>query len=68
MVLLRHDASGKRGRCDARCYNGKRNGKCRCICGGRNHGVGAMQAIENSKAILCELAVRHPPVQEELFS
>ena len=34
-------------RCDARCYNAK-HGKCRCICGGENHGKGLRQVIEQS--------------------
>lgn len=35
------------GRCNATCYNAK--GKtCRCICGGRNHGVGPGQAKFNA--------------------
>ena len=28
------------GRCDARCYNASPQGRCNCICGGANHGVG----------------------------
>jgi len=34
------------GRCDARCHTAK-GPKCKCICGGINHGVGLKQAIEN---------------------
>ncbi|WP_043003042.1 hypothetical protein [Comamonas testosteroni] len=26
--------------CDAKCLNGKNNGKCECTCGGKNHGAG----------------------------
>jgi hypothetical protein len=33
-------------RCDANCYNATRPA-CRCICRGRNHGVGFNQATEN---------------------
>jgi len=39
------------GKCDARCYNG-RPGRCSCICGGRNHGIGlrlaAQRTIDNA--------------------
>ena len=31
------------GSCDARCYNAK-GPKCKCVCGGLNHGVGLMEA------------------------
>lgn len=34
-------------RCDARCYNGKKT-KCRCICGGRNHGQGLERSIRRT--------------------
>lgn len=36
------------GRCDARCYNA-RGFKCKCICGGINHGKGRNQAIHNTE-------------------
>lgn len=32
--------------CDYRCY--RHTGKCKCICGGLNHGVGAQEAIERT--------------------
>jgi len=35
------------GRCDHLCYNGH-GPRCKCICGGRNHGVGKNQAIRNN--------------------
>lgn len=49
MTLIEVRTSSKRiGRCDARCY--KATGpKCTCVCGGRNHGVGLRQAVENTK-------------------
>ena len=34
------------GRCDARCHTAQ-GSKCRCICGGRNHGVGLVYAQMN---------------------
>lgn len=38
------------GRCDAKCYNASKP-ECNCICGGKNHGVGKGQALENTKRI-----------------
>jgi hypothetical protein len=38
--------SGQTGRCDAKCYNAK-GPECKCCCGGRNHGAGIEQAIQN---------------------
>ncbi len=35
------------GRCDAKCYNAT-HPDCDCICGGRNHGAGLDQAVENT--------------------
>jgi hypothetical protein len=36
---------GRGRRCDARCYDGASpRDACRCICGGRNHGVGLRRA------------------------
>lgn len=40
-------ASGKKERCDARCYNAK-NEKCTCCCGGRNHGKGFVEAFKTT--------------------
>lgn len=35
------------GRCDETCYN-SHSKRCNCICGGRNHGVGKIQAMRNN--------------------
>lgn len=54
-TLIRVIENGKCvGRCDASCYNAKHD-KCVCCCGGRNHGVGLQQAIENTRELLDEL-------------
>ena len=34
------------GRCDAKCHTAK-GPKCKCVCKGRNHGVGFDQAFRN---------------------
>ena len=60
MVLLRVvDSNGEKlGECDPSCYLSE-EGECRCICGGRNHGVGRAEAILNVsydfEAILCAM-------------
>jgi hypothetical protein len=42
-----YDSDGLVGRCDATCHNAKEP-TCRCICGGRLHGVGAENAVEQN--------------------
>jgi hypothetical protein len=49
-LIAVYDSDGCRGRCDARCYEAK-DDKCDCICGGRNHGAGRNQAIENTQEL-----------------
>lgn len=38
------DEGGRK--CDERCYDAKRVG-CRCVCGGKNHGLGLEHALEH---------------------
>lgn len=38
-ILSFWNEKGKRRSCDARCYDGTGT-RCRCICGGANHGAG----------------------------
>jgi hypothetical protein len=53
MVVLSVSTSGHRTRvCNARCYDGKPETKCRCVCGGKNHAVGLEKAIENARKIV----------------
>lgn len=52
MVILRtFNSVGETGKCDSRCYDA-RTKRCRCCCGGRNHGVGLNQAIKNAPDIV----------------
>lgn len=37
-------------RCDERCYDAT-HGQCTCCCGGRNHGVGLIHAIDNTREL-----------------
>lgn len=47
-LLIARSKDGKSTRtCNARCYNAK-GSKCRCICGGKNHGVGYSKALDNA--------------------
>lgn len=45
------NSDGIVGRCDAKCYNAKHPG-CDCICGGKNHGAGFQQAMENTREMV----------------
>lgn len=50
-VLTLYNAHMKKiGQCDAKCYDGT-GCQCRCICAGRNHGVGLRQAARNALAM-----------------
>lgn len=52
MELISYGTTGgAKGSCDAKCYDAK-HPDCDCICGGRNHGVGLAQAIENTREIV----------------
>lgn len=53
-LMSTYNSSGESGRCDARCYNAK-NKNCDCCCGGKNHGIGENQAIENTSIYLKEM-------------
>jgi len=46
-LIVVGNSQGEVRRCDAHCYNA-REPECVCICGGRNHGVGFQQAIQNT--------------------
>jgi hypothetical protein len=50
-VLAVFTSEGCVGRCDATCHNAT-TGECDCICGGRNHGAGHHEAVENTRALV----------------
>ncbi len=58
------------GRCDAKCYKAKQP-SCDCICGGRNHGCGKKQAIENTRELFEEWIEawkeKHPDLAREVI-
>lgn len=43
-------ANGTQRRCDAKCYNAK-HPRCKCVCGGMNHGVGLNSAIRATEGL-----------------
>jgi len=53
-TLIEVYLSGKRRRCDARCY-GAKGPNCGCICRSRNHGAGFQQAHQNTAQIAKEI-------------
>jgi predicted RNase H-like HicB family nuclease len=51
VTLISYSSSGgDQGRCDAKCYNATEP-ECDCICGGRNHGAGLQQAMDNTREL-----------------
>src|SRR6266481_2078487 len=79
-TLMASRSPGRHRRsCNAKCYNAKRP-ECDCMCGGRNHGVGELQAHRNSRETgvsWIARAIRIPsvkkrrglvPQQRDLFS
>ena len=62
-VITAHDDGGCIRWCDAKCYTAV-GPVCRCICGGKNHGVGIHKALENCETIeewLAPEAIPHKP-------
>ena len=49
-LIAVYNSEGCVGRCDARCYEA-REPDCDCICGGRNHGAGLAQAVDNTREL-----------------
>ena len=72
-LITQGDSDGER-RCDARCYNAKSE-SCDCVWGGRNHGAGAVQAMENTKELARKILFeksedgeyRFPQMRDEKF-
>jgi hypothetical protein len=49
-LIAVYNSDGCVGRCDAKCYDVAEPG-CDCICGGRNHGAGKEQALDNTREL-----------------
>jgi len=59
MVIIREKIGNGRTRtCNARCYQAK-GSVCRCLCCGKNHGVGLVKARENARELAEELTEEH---------
>lgn len=58
------NGSGKKGRCDARCYEAI-TPICQCCCGGMNHGVGLRKAAQNTQDHAEQLLANHLEMDPE---
>lgn len=58
-LMMQQAGYGAKRRCDARCYDAKRD-DCTCICGGLNHGAHFKQALNNMRDVFAPvLEKRH---------
>lgn len=55
VILAVTNKDGKTRRCNATCYNAKGT-RCRCVCGGKNHGVGLEAAVSNNHVLVKRLS------------
>ena len=51
IIEQRREDGTLKGRCDARCY-GAKGKKCKCLCGGVNHGTGYGNKLRKQTEIL----------------
>jgi len=49
-LIAVYNSEGCQGRYDAKCYEAAEP-ECDCICGGRNHGAGLGQAVDNTREL-----------------
>lgn len=47
-LIAVYNSEGCQGRCDAKCYEAQEP-ECTCVCGGKNHGAGLQQALDNTR-------------------
>jgi len=66
LIRVGTSSQGEEGRCDAKCYTAK-GGRCTCCCGGRNHGVGADRAIEQTQSLAASYLAQGLEVAPELL-
>lgn len=52
-LIAVYGSDGLEGRCDARCYDSDTS-RCRCVCRGKNHGVGKQRATDNTRELAAE--------------
>lgn len=69
-VIRIRNTDGTLGECSAKCYDAD-IARCRCICGGRNHGVGEAQALANARELAqswnCEVEIDERANQMNLW-
>ncbi len=56
-LIAVYNSDGCQGRCNAKCYDAAEK-DCDCICGGRNHGAGKEQALDNTRELAEEWLAR----------
>ena len=49
-LISYHSSGSDEGRCDSKCYDAEWD-ECTCICGGKNHGAGIEQAMDNTREL-----------------
>lgn len=55
-VIVVANADGPIGHCSAKCYDAPKGSRCRCVCGGDNHGQGEAFALAHT----AKIARRYP--------
>jgi hypothetical protein len=70
MTIMTEKIDQARARtCDAKCYGSRRpRGKCRCICGGHNHGHGLQHAIDNIRRFFKPQLASRPRLKFSTFT
>jgi hypothetical protein len=49
-LIAVYNSEGLVGRCDAKRYEAS-HPNCQCVCGGKNHGAGKQQAMDNTREL-----------------
>jgi hypothetical protein len=65
-LISYHSSGGDQGRCDAKCYEAQ-HPDCDCICGGRNHGAGLEEALDNTRE-LGQAWIEHAKAQGQVIA
>jgi len=58
VIITEKIGSGRTRTCNFRCYQAK-GSVCRCLCCGKNHGVGLAKVGENARGIAQKLTQEH---------
>lgn len=60
LIEQRRSDGTLQGRCDAKCYRAKGK-KCKCICGGVNHGTGYCKALVEQTGTVYRKLIKENP-------